>query len=437
MLSLRIFSISFICGLILSIGSVPFSIKSIPATYAQTIAELEQRIAERNKDIAALEKEIAQYQNQLVKTSAEANTLKELIATLDTTRKKLDADIALTQNKISATTLTIEQLGKEITTKEHSISLNKKTIQTLLRSINSIDQTSLITSVLGSNDVVTIWDDVSRITTVQEELQEQIKTLEDLKTDLQIKKATNEGKKNDLAEQKNTLADQKKVVEYNKQEKDKALSETREQEAEYQRILSQKKALRDAFQQELNEYESQLRIAVDPNSYPSSNSNVLRWPLDKVIITQYFGNTAFATANAAIYGGKGHNAIDLGTPIGTPIKSALSGTIWGTGDTDTACPNASYGKWILVKHNNGLSTLYAHLSVISVTPGQQVSTSQVIGYSGNTGYSTGPHLHFGVYATQGVELVNRPSAACGGRVYYMPVADYKAYLNPLSYLPAI
>jgi len=100
------------------------------------------------------------------------------------------------------------------------------------------------------------------------------------------------------------------------------------------------------------------------------------------------------------------------------------------------CPGASYGKWVLVRHTNGLSTLYAHLSVISVSVGDQISGSSVIGYSGNTGYSTGPHLHFTVYATQGVEIMDRKSRVCGG-IYTMPIADLRAYLNPLSYLPKL
>jgi murein DD-endopeptidase MepM/ murein hydrolase activator NlpD len=87
----------------------------------------------------------------------------------------------------------------------------------------------------------------------------------------------------------------------------------------------------------------------------------------------------------------------------------------------------------MVKHTNGLSTLYAHLSVIKVSPGQQVTTGETLGYSGNTGYSTGPHLHFTVYASQGVKIMSRKSAACGG-TYTMPIADLKAYLNPMSFL---
>jgi murein DD-endopeptidase MepM/ murein hydrolase activator NlpD len=181
-------------------------------------------------------------------------------------------------------------------------------------------------------------------------------------------------------------------------------------------------------------FESELQFQIDPNSYPKTGKGILKWPLDKVKISQYFGKTSFALANPQVYNGSGHNGIDLAINVGTPIKVSLSGVVKGFGNTDTACPGTSYGKWILVEHSNGLSTLYAHLSAFEVNDvGQEVSTGQVIGYSGNTGYSTGPHLHFTVYATQGVKIMSRKSKVCSG-TYTMPVADLRAYLNPLVYL---
>jgi murein DD-endopeptidase MepM/ murein hydrolase activator NlpD len=91
----------------------------------------------------------------------------------------------------------------------------------------------------------------------------------------------------------------------------------------------------------------------------------------------------------------------------------------------------------MIKHANGLDTMYAHLSEIDVSKGDTLNTGDVLGYSGMTGYATGPHLHFGVYASAGVQILtlNQFRGAvtpCANAT--MPVAPNNAYLNPMSYL---
>jgi murein DD-endopeptidase MepM/ murein hydrolase activator NlpD len=84
-----------------------------------------------------------------------------------------------------------------------------------------------------------------------------------------------------------------------------------------------------------------------------------------------------------------HPAVDIGVVIGTPVKAADSGYVAVVGRSDTG-----YGRYILIDHGNGYQSLYGHLSVIYVEVGQSVGKGQTIGLSGNTGKSTGPHLHF-------------------------------------------
>jgi LysM repeat protein len=87
----------------------------------------------------------------------------------------------------------------------------------------------------------------------------------------------------------------------------------------------------------------------------------------------------------------GHNGVDLAAPIGTPILAAADGDViisrfggW----------NGGYGNYIVIRHGNGTQTLYAHASAINVSSGDFVKQGNVIGAVGNSGKSTGPHLHF-------------------------------------------
>jgi murein DD-endopeptidase MepM/ murein hydrolase activator NlpD len=394
------------------------------------IDALKKTIEERNAQITELNKEIKVLDTQIQTKTKEAQTLKGAIGTLDATKTKLTKELTVTEQKVGATTLTIEQIAAEIKDKEDRIERGKIALADALRNINQAEDSSLVETILARSNMGDLWNEIETLTRFQVGLREYMSDVEVLKLELAIKQAENENQKKSLLELRGELEDRKKNVELNKNEKAKLLSTTQSQEAAYRKQLEEKKRLADAFQKEISQYESQLSILIDPTSYPTSGKGILSWPLENVYITQNFGNTAFAKAGA--YNGSGHNGVDFRATPGTKVLSAAAGTVTGTGDTDLVRGCYSYGKWILVKHGNGLSTLYAHLNLIKVTAGQQVTAGQIIGYSGNTGYSTGPHLHFGVYASQGVRIIKyENSINCKNAI--VPVADLRAYLNPLSY----
>lgn len=123
------------------------------------------------------------------------------------------------------------------------------------------------------------------------------------------------------------------------------------------------------------------------NSSNGVTSKGFKWPAPGIArITSRFG----PRVSPGGIGSNNHKGIDIGTPVGSKIIAARAGTVI---HADNGY-NGGYGKLIKIKHDDGYETRYAHLSSISVKKGQKVSIGQEIAKSGNTGNSTGPHLHF-------------------------------------------
>ena len=124
--------------------------------------------------------------------------------------------------------------------------------------------------------------------------------------------------------------------------------------------------------------------------FPVQNKAVfdLNWLQQRPRITQHFGINPQMYSQ---YGMKGHNGIDVGVPIGTPIFASMDGEV-------EVIDSGVQGYGLHVKIRNpykATEMVFGHLSRANVPDGHKVNMGEVIGYSGNSGYSTGPHLHFG------------------------------------------
>lgn len=426
------------CALLIILGGF-FSVLNVEG---QTATELREQINEYEARIQQLDKEIAQFEQELLKIGADKQTLQNAINELNVARQKFSADIQKTENQIYRTTLTIGQLSDEITEKESRINANREAIAETLRDISVQSDTTLIEIVLQQKNIADFWSKLAELQGLHESIQGVIVDLRDLKADLQGKVRENEVEKESLEEFRNSLSSKKQAVDANKQQQDQLLEQTENKESTFQSLLEQKRAAREQFETELRDFESQLQFVLDPSSIPQSGSGALRWPFNTnsynpfSIITQQFGRTA---DSGRLYASGTHNGTDFGLPTGSELLAAASGTVRATGNTDVGrC--LSYGKWVLIDHDNGLSTLYAHLSSISATRGATVNAGSVIGYSGNTGYSTGPHLHLTVFVRDGVQVVGLGeykggTSPCVLENVSIPVAAPEAYVDPMEYLP--
>jgi murein DD-endopeptidase MepM/ murein hydrolase activator NlpD len=401
---------------------------AIPA-HAQTNESVQTRIEESNAQIAKLQKEIEQLTGELNATSQQKQTLQNTVTGFNLNIQKTTKSISLTNTEIGKKDKEIHTLSGNISTTASKMDLVRGQIAGSLRQLDMLDQEPVALVLFGGGTLSSFFDQATSLAALRQALHDKSLELSDLKGNLTVSKSSAEQKRADLANLQRQLAQQQKTLAIARDEQNTLLQQTKSKEANYQTLIAQKKAEQAVFEAELYRLAASLGTA-DTSAAPSPSRGILNWPLGSVTITQQFGGTVDARR---LYTSGTHNGVDFRASIGTPVRAALGGTVQEI--NQGAVKNCQYGKWALVKHDNGLTTLYAHLSSIAVVKGQRVATGETLGYSGDTGYATGPHLHFTVYASSAVQFKNYTCNS--GYTAYIPYAAPNAYLDPMSYLPGL
>lgn len=414
-------------GVALSVLLVGMSFMPVTTTHAETVDDIKAQIDAHNTKIQNIEAEIAQYQKQLGILGTQHQTLQTAIKSIDVTRQQTASQISATQTRISASNLKLNELSYEIADKEDIIQLDKAALAKSLRDVNAIGEDSLIEQVLGTDSLSDAWTVVDQTADLSRALEAHAQDLGAAKAELTVQHTSVAETKAKLSDLNAQLSSQKKALDIAKSEKDKLLTQTKNQESTYQKLIAQKRAEEASFEAVLFQLASKLQTVGQTVTTPAAGKGVLKWPLDKVTITQLFGKTS---DSGRLYASGTHDGVDFGSPTGTPVRAALVGVVYEV--NQGAVQNCQYGKWVIIKHANGLATLYAHLSSINVTKGQTVATGAVIGNVGMTGYATGPHLHFTVYNSSTLTL--KQYTCKSGPTVTIPIARPEHYLNPMSYL---
>lgn len=417
------------------------------ASYASisTVEELEKDIEDKNAEIKKLEQEARKYRDAIALEQQRGKTLQEEIKRIDRAITKLRGDISLTEQKIAKVELEIEVLFLQMQRKELAIQKLKSGLAELFKLYAKKEDESFLEIILKYGIFSDFFRQIDQLAQLKDDILSSFTELKQLREELGAVKTEEEAKKDGLDKLKKSLRSRTAAQQSTKRERGELLTETKSQEKKYQELLREQERRRIALEEEVKAIEEKLRVTIDRSRLPKKGKGVLAGPLPDIslascwkggdifknCLTQYFGYTEFAAVGA--YQGKGHNGIDFRAEVGIQVISAESGNVEAIGDTDLGCKGASYGKWILIRHPNNLSTLYAHLSAIFVVSGQEIKREQIIGSSGKSGYATGPHLHFGVFASEAVRVDAIPSKVCG-RKMTLPLSPSNGYLNPSDYL---
>ncbi len=390
------------------------------ATNEQDAPKVNDVINDKQNDLKKLEKKEEKYRDIINLKQKEQAIINAQIKKIDNENFQVRQTIQKTEDEIKNLSNEINRTKQEIEQKESHISLQKTILKQFLRekyqndsedtkyfallnisnnnNISHKDNISYATSRVG-RFVKTIHDEQQKLKKDQEKLENKSKRIKDAKYELEKRGEYLQGSKN----YKRVLASQVNI------EKNK-----------YQTRLSKVLEEQLAIQQEISSLSTNQIGNFSFSDLPSKSKADFNFPFKKpFIITQGYGKTSFSSH----YKGGVHNGIDFVAQGSKSIIAPANGKIKATGNMG----RYGYGKWVAIDHGNGLVTLYGHLSIVKVSRGEKIKQGETLGKMGSTGFSTGPHLHFSVFAATTFAVVE--SSKVSG--VYIPTG---ATVNPEMYL---
>ena len=384
-------------------------------------ADLKGSIDRKTQELLEITDKINENQKILDAAQGQSRTLKGEIKKINSNINQVNLSIKSSELTIDKLELEVDSLRDEISDAEKEVSLKEKAVAQILREFQKGDDETPFMIFLKNKSLADSVFEMQNLADLSNGLSVEINSLKEAKGNLSGKLGETSDKKQNVQVEKENLKNKQIILSDTKSEKQFVLTQTKNQEKVYQQTLTELQKRQAEIASEIEVMDEELRLKIDPSTLPSKRPGVLARPVSGAI-TQEYGATAFAKYG---YAGKWHNGLDFAASIGTPIYSAEKGTVIAVGNSDKYCNKGAYGKFVVVKHENNLTTLYSHLSLQKVKVGDTIERGGLLGYSGNTGYATGPHLHFSVFSSQTFKM--GPSRICG-------LLPYGGDLNPADYL---
>ncbi len=355
------------------------------------VRELNKQIDDQRSKIEAINAKIESYKKSISAVQGQQVTLKNQVYILDNQIAKASLDIDAKEAEVSGTELEIEKLKLEITEQELLIERDKERLGAFIRLLSRFDDRSYLSILLANNSFSEFFDHVKYSESIRNDLQKTLNRVQELITKLQTQQGDLSDKKKQLDELLGRLADEKAQLDDQKEDKVYLINETKQSEAKFQALIKQLQKEQAATNAQVTSLERKLRDQLTKKGagekFNSLGDARLAWPTTSRRITAHFHDSDYPF-KASI--GE-HSGTDIGIPQGTPLYAAEAGYV-----ATAAVGTKWYGNYIMIIHSNNLSTLYGHMSSLVVSKDQYVTKGQLIGYSGNTGFSSGPHLHFEV-----------------------------------------
>lgn len=382
--------------LVAALGILPVAAPGIsPVT---VLAATKKDVDDAKGKISSLEEEKKKAEAAIQELEGLKSNTETYVRQLDSQVDSLGQEVSRLEGDIAGKTQSIGETTEKLKEAEVTEQEQYESMKLRIKYMYENGDSSYLNLLLESRSVSELLNRaeyVSKISKYDREMLDQyVATKEGIAAD----KQKLEEEKEELEDLKSQTEAKQNAVELLLNEKSQELErvnaqigeKTAEAEAYEKDIKAQEDAIR-RIEEELRRQEEEARKAAQAagktyNTVSLGNINFI-WPCPSSSrITSAFGSRTSPTEGAS----SNHKGIDIGASTGSNILAAADGTV------SIATYSYSAGNYIMLNHGGGVTTVYMHCSSLLVSPGETVKKGQVIAKVGSTGYSTGPHLHFGI-----------------------------------------
>ena len=370
---------SLLCGSIMM--ATPYWYQAQDEDLTNQLSNIQQQLTNEANKKSEAEKTIGTVYEQLHAIQIELDTATADLKQVQADRIRLDQDITKTEAELKAA--------------QERLQSREKVFYKRVRDIYINGRLSYLDVVVGSKDFSDFANRMEMLKRILQADMELINTIKTEREEIASKKAKLEADRAKVLELEKVAQEKQTIINQKKAERqavlERAMNDRDTAERAYNELMASSASITAMLQQRAAERAAAAAAASQGGSSGGATTTWVQGTGQLAAPVNAPITSDFGWRIHPIYGtSRLHAGTDFGVDEGTPVHAADGGVVVEAGWI------SGYGYTVIIDHGNGMSTLYAHNSDVAVSPGQTVSKGQVVSYSGNTGGSTGPHLHFEV-----------------------------------------